>query len=347
MSEISPSAIRGVFIATSHLVLTSGIFCAQFIGYFTTYYWLAMIPLGITCTFVVLIVTVKETPRWLVSHGRKVEARRNLVWLRGSHYNVDKEIAEAQQQLESKENLTLSDLLKEFKKQHVYSPVFLASVIMFFRQFNGGMAIVFYVDEIFKQAHVKSPDLIASLATGAVLIITTCFIVVVLDIIGRRVLLISSGAVMSLSLISLGTYQYLTNEPYCHPPHDAKCKDHLYPLAIASMAGYILGFSLGYGAIPFLITSELVPLRVRGAGVGIATCVNWISAIIITGTFKEFEKAVKPWGVSWSFSFLCFLAVIFVAVFIPETKGRSLEQIENYFKSRSQRNKLNTNNNFP
>jgi len=340
VSEISPSAIRGMFLATSHLFLTSGIFCAQFIGYFTTYYWLAIIPLGITCTFVVLIVTIKETPRWLVSRGRKIEARQNLVWLRGPHYNVDKEIAETEEQIESEEKLTLSDLLKEFKKQQVYYPVFLASVVMFFRQFSGSLAIVFYVDEIFKQAHVKSPDLVASLATGAVFIITTCFIVVVLDMIGRRILLILSGAVMSLSLISLGTYQYLTNEPYCHPPHDTKCKDHLYPLAIASMAVYILGFSLGYGAIPFLITSELVPLRVRGAGVSIATSVNWISGIIITGTFKEFEKAAKPWGASWSFSFLCFLGVIFVAVFIPETKGHSLEQIENYFKTKSHRKML-------
>ena len=341
MSEISPSAIRGVFIAISHLVLTSGIFCAQFIGYFTTYYWLAVVPMGVTCTFVALIITVKETPRWLLSRGRKVEARRNLVWLRGPCYDVDNEIADTEEQLESEEKLTLSQLLKEFKKKHIYYPVFLASVIMFFRQFNGTLAILFYVDEIFKQAHVKSPNLVASLATGAVLIITTCFIVVLLDIIGRRILLISSGAVMCLSLISLGTYQFLTNEPYCHPPHDMKCKDHLYPLAIASMAGYILGFALGYGAIPFLITSELVPLRVRGAGVGIATCVNWISAIIITGTYKEFEKAVKPWGVSWSFSFLCFLSVVFVAVFIPETKGHSLEQIENYFKSKSRQKELN------
>ena len=102
------------------------------------------------------------------------------------------------------------------------------------------------------------------------------------------------------------------------------------------MACYIMGFSLGWGAITFLITSEPIPLRIRGAGVGIATCVNWIAAIIITGGFKDYEKAVKPWGVSWSFSLMCFLAVIFVAVFIPETKGRSLEQIESYFKSTSQ-----------
>ena len=197
------------------------------------------------------------------------------------------------------------------------------------------MAILFY-EEIFKQAHIKSPGLVSPLATGAVQIITTGFIVVLLDIIGRRVLLILSAVVMCLSLFSLGVYEFLTNEPYCHPPNDSKCQEHLYPLAIASMAGSVFGFSLGWGAIPFLMTSELIPPRVRGAGVGIATCVNWIGAIIITGAFKDYEEAVKPWGVLWTFSFMCFLAVIFVAVFIPETKGRSLEQIEIYFKSASE-----------
>lgn len=281
------------------------------------------------------MVTLRETPRWLISRGRRVEARANLVWLRGPEYNVDTELAEIEEQLDSEEKLSISELVQEFKKRSVYHPLLLTIFIMFFRQFSGAMAILFYVEEIFKQAHIRSPGLVSSLATGGVLIITTSFIVVLLDIVGRRILLILSATVMCVSLISLGTYQFLTNEPYCHPPDDAKCEDHLYSLAITSMAGYMLGFSLGWGAIPFLMTSELIPLQVRGAGAGIATCVNWTGAIIITGTFKNYNSAVKPWGVSWSFSLLCFMAVIFVAVFIPETKGRSLEQIESYFKSAS------------
>lgn len=322
-------------MAASHLALTAGIFCAEFIGNYVTYYWLSFIPLAITCLFVLMMIRLKETPRWLISRGRIAEARTILIWLRGPKYDVDKEISEIEEQLESEEKLSISELVQEFKKRSVYYPVLLAVVIMFFRQFNGIMAILFYVEEIFEQAHIRQPGLISPLATGGVQIVTTSFIVVLLDIVGRRVLLMLSAGVMCLSLLSLGVYEFLTNEPYCHPPDDPKCKEHLYPLAIASMAGCMLGFSLGWGAIPFLVTSELIPLRVRGAGVGIATCVNWAGAIIITGTFKNYEQVVKPWGVSWSFSLMCFLAVIFVAVFLPETKGRSLEQIESYFKSTS------------
>lgn len=322
-------------MATGHLVLTVGIFCGQFIGNYITYYWLSIIPLTITCIFVLMMVTLKETPRWLISQGRRLEARSNLIWLRGPEYDVDKEITEIEEQLDSEEKLSILEVVQEFKKRSVYYPVLLAVFIMFFRQFNGIMAIMFYVEEIFKQSHVQSPGLVSPLATGAVQIITTGVIVVLLDMVGRRVLLILSAAVMCLSLSSLGVYEFLINEPYCHPPHDPKCKDHLYPLGIASMAGYVLGFSLGWGAIPFLMTSELIPLRVRGAGVGIATCVNWSAAIIITGAFKSYENVVKPWGVSWTFSLMCFLAVCFVVIYIPETKGRSLEDIESHFKSAS------------
>ena len=297
-------------MTTGSMTLTAGIFCAQFIGNYITYYWLSIIPLAITCTFVLMMVMLKETPRWLINQGRGTEARTILIWLRGPEYDVDKEITETEEQLDSEEKLSMSELIQEFKKRSVYHPILLTIFLMFFRQFNGIMAIMFYVEEIFEQAHVHSPGLVAPLATSGVEIFTTIFVVMLLDIIGRRILLILSAAVMCLSLLSLGVYEFLINEPYCHPPDDPHCKGHLYPLAIASMACYILGFSLGWGVIPFLMTSELIPLHVRGAGVGIATCVNWTGSIIITGAFKDYEQVVKPWGVSWSFSLICFLAII-------------------------------------
>lgn len=191
-------------MAASHLALTAGIFCAEFIGNYITYYWLSIIPLAITCLFVLMMIRLKETPRWLISRGRIAEARTILIWLRGPKYDVDKEISEIEEQLESEEKLSISELVQEFKKRSVYYPVLLAVVIMFFRQFNGIMAILFYVEEIFEQAHIRQPGLISPLATGGVQIVTTSFIVVLLDIVGRRVLLMLSAGVMCLSLLSLG-----------------------------------------------------------------------------------------------------------------------------------------------
>lgn len=143
---------------------------------------------------------------------------------------------------------------------------------------------------------------------------------------------------MTCSMAGMGTYAYLTNEPYCHPDTSTSvnfttthCVKNLEPLAITSMMCYIIGFSIGWGALPWLLSSEIIPMRVRGIGMGIATFVNFSFVAIITGAFEDYQKAVRLWGAFWSFGLMCFLAVIFVAVFIPETKGKSLEEIERYF----------------
>ena len=94
-----------------------------------------------------------------------------------------------------------------------------------------------------------------------------------------------------------------------------------------------MSFSIAWGGIPWLLLSEIFPLRVRGAGMGLAVGASWIFAAIVTGFFKEYQKVLKPWGAFWSFSIIYALSVLFVIIFVPETKGKSLED---YFSRNSQ-----------
>ena len=280
--------------------------------------------------FTLMAVTLKETPRWLMTQHRNHEARRVLVWLRGAQYDVDKELKEVAQQLESenKRKLSFLEIIRELKKKSVAYPIIISVFLMFFQQFSGMMAIIFNAEDIFRGAHIKSAGLISSVTIGGVQIIATFFGTLLADVAGRRILLLISTAIMCLSLISMGTYGFLNEKPYCDPPDDSNCKSHFYPMAIASMACFIAGFSIGMGGLPWIIVSEIVPLKVRGFGVGIVTCANWIFVIIITGLFRNYEDAVHSWGAFWSFGLVCFCGIIYVAVFIPETKGKSLEEIE-------------------
>ena len=132
----------------------------------------------------------------------------------------------------------------------------------------------------------------------------------------------------------MGTFYFLNSEPYCHPD-SPKCKDDLNPMAIASIGLYVMSFSIAWGGLPWLLLSEILPLRVRGAGMGLAGGISWIFAAIVTGFFKEYQQALKSWGAFWSFSLVCALSVLYVMIFIPETKGKSLEDIENYFSKSS------------
>ena len=105
-----------------------GVFIAQIVGTYTTYYWLAVITLVVVSLFTLLAVTLKETPRWLMTQNKQYEAREVLVWLRGTQYDVDKELKDIVQQLESGNNAKLSFLekIKEFKRRSVLRPVIVA-----------------------------------------------------------------------------------------------------------------------------------------------------------------------------------------------------------------------------
>ena len=121
------------------MILSVGLFFAQVVGTYLTYYWLAVITLGVITLFTLLAVTLKETPRWLMTQNREYEAREVLMWLRGPQYDVDKELKEVTQQLEleNKTKLSLLEIMTEFKKKSVLYPVIIAIFLMFFQQFSG------------------------------------------------------------------------------------------------------------------------------------------------------------------------------------------------------------------
>lgn len=334
---MSTRQLRGAFVVLNQLAFNSGSFFGQLIGVYISYYWLAVIPLGLTLVFALSATTIKETPRWLMTQGKRHEAKKVLVWLRGPDYDVDQELQEIEDRIMSQEKLTVLEAIREFKYRHVYYPVFLASAVMFFRQFCGITAVIFNAETIFKQADVKSPGLTSSLATSGVQIIASVVGVLIADLFGRRKMLIGSSIIMCLSLGTMGAYEYFNNKPYCHPPDDSKCKDDYYPIAIVSIACFVASYSGGISAASRVLLPELIPLRVRGIGAGISMFVSWGSSIIVAGLFDNYEGLVKPYGAFWTFSLICLCSAVFTALFIPETKGKSLEDIERSFRERRHR----------
>ena len=303
---------------------TSGVFIVQLAGDYVSYYWLALASLSVTCLYTIPAIKLKESPRWLLTKGRDKEARDILVWLRGDEYDVDTEIKEIKEQCDSNETLSLSEIIQEFKKYSVYYPVLLAVILTFFQSFTGIDAVVFNAKDIYKHAKVPNPGIMASITCGGIQSLFALVGARLTDILGRRTLLITSSVFLIFSLTAMGAYEMFYYNPNCYPL-----------FAIISLAFFIGGFSIGWGAVTFVYLPEIVPLRVRGIGVGIATVASWSFIILLTGLFRNYQIAVKPWGAFWSFGIICFFGLIYVVFFIPETKGKSLEEIENYFKRNS------------
>ena len=333
----------------AQLAITLGIFTVEASGIVLEYEWLSVMALGVFAIFIPLITTLVETPRWLISNRKNQQAGKALLWLRGRRFPITKEQAEIEQQLASENKVSIWESIQAFKTKPALHPMILVLTLMFLQQFSGINAVVFNAQKIFEDSRVSNAALVASLAIGSVQVVATFFGFILTDVLGRRILLIVGGLIMACSMVGMGTYGYLTNKPYCHPDTSMDvnsttattgCVENLQPLAITSMMCYMIGFSIGWGALPWLLSSEIIPMRVRGVGMGIATFANFSFAAIITGSFEAYQEAVQTWGTFWSFGLICFLSVIFVAIFIPETKGKSLEEIERYFYNRH--NKQNT-----
>ena len=294
-----------------------------------------MVGLGLAVLLLLLVITLRETPRWLIKHGYDSKALENMIFFRGNNYDVSSELAELKVQLVKEEAVNGIKVLKKFTNRSTFRPLVLSIMIMFFQQFCGINAVVFYAEDIFELTKYKdNAALVSSFAVGGTELFGTIIGVILIDLLGRRVLLVFSSVGMFLSSGTMGTFYFLNSEPYCHPG-SSKCVDDLNPLAIASIIVYVMSFSIAWGGLPWLLLSEIFPMHVRGAGMGLAGGASWIFAAIVTGFFKEYQKTLKPWGAFWSFSLICALSALFVIIFIPETKRKSLEDIENYFSKNS------------
>jgi MFS family permease len=182
------------------------------------------------------------------------------------------------------------------------------------KQLNGINAVMFYAESIFVNAGVgtSAPYYVALL--GLAQVIFTFGSVRVVDLYGRKVLLQWASVLMTLSLFSLG---FLFHYSSAHQM-----------LPVICLVVFMLGFSVGWGPVPTILAVELFPLRARSTAGGIAIGVSWISSFIVTSTFPYLVISLGPSIVFTSFGLACIMAGVFVHQYIPETKGRSLEDIQ-------------------
>jgi hypothetical protein len=239
----------------------------------------------------------------------------------------------------------LSSVLKEFRKKEVIIPVLIATTVMLFNQSSGLNARNAYAAEIFQEANLKNPRAISAYAIGGTALVFTTISLFIVDQLGRKILLVVSGFGMLIGTAMLGTYFYVTR---CSDTHhnistmsnmsdllDNKrvCDSGLATLSIASVILFSASYAIGWGPVVFVLIGEMIPLQVRGIGSGIATLVNWTTASLVVGFYLYYAEKVGAHFAWWTFSCFNLAAVIFVLVFVPETKGKSLEEIQQLYQT--------------
>ena len=325
IAEISQSHLRGTLGAMFQLFITCGILLAFVLGMKLAWQMLALASAAVCTLAAVLMLFVPESPRFLALRDQHTEALEALQWLRGPEYDSDQEYYQIMASLNSQPKTRFSP--RDLLSRSLYQPLLMSLGLMVFQQFSGVNNFILYTKPIFQTAGFNGDPAIPAVIVGAVQVGATFLSLFIMDFAGRRLLLMISGTVMALSCGSLGLFYFLTSVEHM---------TNLGWLPILSLNLYIIMFSLGWGPIPWLMMSELMPTRAKGVGTGLATAVNWLSAFIVTKEFLAMQAAVTQYGCFWVFGGICTLSVIYVFFFLLETKGKSLDEIEQHFERRNQ-----------
>jgi len=322
IAELSPRHIRGGLVTINQLFITIGILGSYLIGFLfvESQSWRIMFVIaGIPAAFQFLIMAFfPESPRYLINIGEKNRAFNILKKLRATEEHALLEISHIEK-MRNKRKPHWSELLSKKVR-----PALLAGIgVTIIQQITGINTIIYYAPTIFKFAGVGSNKaaLLATTWVGIINVLMTFVAIYLLDKVGRKPLLLFGLGGMAISLIVLGIGFDQTVS-----------KGLVGIMALICLFVYIASFAYSLGPIGWLLNSEIYPLHIRGKAMGVATCANWVSNFIVTATFLNLINIFGKAGTFWLYGAIGILGIFFIWRFVPETKGKSLEEIEDFWK---------------
>lgn len=321
ISEVSPSGTRGSLVSLNQLAITIGIVISYLVDYSLSAIqgWRYMLGLAAIPAMILGIgmLPLPDTPRWLVNHNEMDKARKVLKRIRGT-VDVEGELNDIQSSLQRQRG-GRAELFNPMVKPALIIGVSLA----IFQQVTGINTVIYYAPTIFEFAGITSASsaILATVAVGIVNVVMTVVAIALLDRVGRRPLLLIGLAGMIFSLGLLGTAFFLPS-----------LLGLLGDMAAAGLMLYVASFAIGLGPVFWLLISEIYPLRVRGLAMSIASEANWGSNLIIALTFLTLVQILGRSGTFWLYGLVGVGAWIFAYLLVPETKGRTLEEIEEHWR---------------
>lgn len=332
IAEIAPAKYRGQFVAINQLTLVIGILAAQITNFFIAeaipesfssdailaswngqtgwrwMFWAELIPASL---FFILMFIVPKSPRFLVRINKPKAAEKVLAKIGGEAY-AEEELKGIE--LTLRESNASKIYFSDFKNPKIKPIVILGIVLAIFQQWCGINIIFNYAEEIFTAAGYSVGDMLFNIViTGSVNLIFTLVAMRTVDSWGRRKLMLfgSIGLGVVYAILGGAYYMQFTGWP-------------VLLLVITAIAIY----SMSLAPITWVVLSEIFPNKIRGVAMSIATFALWVASFILTFTFPILNDALGASGTFWVYSFICVLGFLFIRGKLPETKGKSLEEIE-------------------
>ena len=337
IAEVAPSHIRGKLVSLNQMTIVIGILAAQIVNWqiaepipasfspeeiaaswngqmaWRWMFWAAALP---SALFLLLTFFIPESPRWQALKGLKMQAEQTLAHIGGKEYARREMTAIAEANADAREQAGLSTLFsKPFQKV-----LFLGIIIAVFQQWCGTNVIFNYAQEIFQSAGYSVGDVLFNIViTGVANVVFTLVAIFTIDRLGRRKLMLIGAGGLCLIYATLGFcyYQHITGF-------------FMVILVVAAIACY----AMTLGPCTWVLISELFPNRVRAIAVATCTFALWVGSSTLTYTFPMLNKGLGSYGTFWIYSIVCLCGFLFFLRRLPETKGKSLEQLEKELTNR-------------
>ena len=329
IAEISPAGIRGRMVSINQFAIILGMLVVYFVNYYIAgqgdekwnvqlgWRWMFGSESLPAAMLLFLMFLIPETPRWLVKQKFESKALDILTRVSGEK-NAQKELASIKETIAYEKG----SVLQLFEPGMIIVLV-IGVTLAILQQITGINVFLYYAPEIFKKVGTETnAALLETVAVGAVNLTFTVVAIVTVDRIGRKPLMVAGAAGMGICLFAMGFASY-------------------YQAAgvwlLIFVLGYIASFALSLGPVVWVVLSEIFPTKVRGRAMGIATLCLWSANFLVSQSFPMLDE--NKWLVDkfhhgftfWLYGAFCIVTIFFVLAFVPETKGKSLEEIEKFW----------------
>jgi SP family arabinose:H+ symporter-like MFS transporter len=318
ISEVAPPKIRGALVSVNQLAIVTGILMSYFVSWVlvgagaSNWRWMFATGAIPAVIFFLFVLGVPESPRWLVKQGREEEASTILTRLNG------REIAAAEIRSINEALALEGGSLKELLQPGFRTALLIGVFLAVFQQITGINAVIYYAPRFFEAAGLaRSSALFQSALIGVVNVVFTLVAIALVDRLGRKPMLIAGSAGMGASFILLGAafkFQLLSGG-----------------LVLLFTLLYIAFFAMTLGPIVWVVIAEIFPTRIRGRAMAIATVALWLADFAVSLTFPIIADKLHESFAFWLYAAMCAINFVFIWAVLPETKGKSLEEIERYW----------------
>ncbi len=298
---------------------------------------------GLNAPFLLLLLLMPESPVYLIATEQIERAHKVLRFLRGPRWDVTGELTDLKIATEgvgeNKERVTLRDFLVA----SVLKPFVISLCLMFFFQFTGINLVLQYSVHIFQTAESEIDEFLATVFLGLALLVSNVLTLMVAGRMLRRLMLLLSAMGITVTLTLLGVYFYLKalEDNACQAEAVEDCPQpytsSLGSLPLLLLMVYIFFFNLGYGAMIWITVAELLPMHVRSVTNSLSVSFTCLCSFLTSHTYKHLMDVIRMEGIFWLYGGISLTGFLFILAFVPETKGKNEQQIQEFFLSKRQR----------